>query len=124
MSNLNIYPFAHKIVLEQKTEKEQQELLASTNQDKNPLVIPADYTPVYTTDKPIAGVTDVISNQKPTISVIETPIPTVQKTSTPPTAAHPYWGTVLATGLIVVSGYFLYKSFVKGKLYKSFVKGK
>jgi len=119
MSNINIYPFAHKIVLEQKTEKEQQELLASANQDKNPLVIPADYTPVYTTDKPIAGVTDVIANQKPTISVVEAPVqavvPTVQKTTPPPTATHPYWGTVFATTLIVVSGYYLYKSLVKGK---------
>jgi hypothetical protein len=118
MSNINVYPFAHKIVLEQKSEKEQQELLASANQDKNPLVIPADYTPVYTTDKPIAGITDVIANQKPTISVMEAPTqvaPTVQKTTTPTTATHPYWGTVLATTLIVVSGYYLYKSLITGK---------
>jgi len=117
MSNINVYPFAHKIVLEQKTEKEQQELLASANQDVNPLVIPADYTPVYTTDQPIAGITDVIATQKPTISVVEAPVqaaaPTVQKATPPPTATHPYWGTVFATALIVVSGYYLYKSLVK-----------
>jgi hypothetical protein len=118
MSNINIYPFARKIVLEQKTEKEQQELLADANRDVNPLVIPADYTPVYTTDKPIAGVTDVIKTQKPTISVVETtsqaPSTAVAPTTTPKaTAKHPFLGTFLATGLIVVSGYFLYKSLTK-----------
>ena len=117
MSNINVYPFARKIVLEQKTEKEQQELLASANQDRNPLVTPADYTPVYTTDKPIAGITDVIANQKPSISVVEETVkavaPTVQKVTPPPTAMHPYWGTVFATTLIVVSGYYLYKSLLR-----------
>jgi hypothetical protein len=118
MSNINIYPFARKIVLEQKTEKEQQELLADANRDVNPLVIPADYTPVYTTDKPIAGVTDVIKTQKPTISVVETtseaPSTATVPTTTPKaTATHPFLGTFLATGLIVVSGYFLYKSLTK-----------
>ena len=118
MSDINIYPFARKIVLEQKTEKEQQELLANTNKDVNPLVVPADYTPVYTTDKPIAGITDVIANQKPSISVVEAPAkatPTVQKVTPKPTAEHPFLGTFLATALIVVSGYFLYKSFTTGK---------
>ena len=118
MSNINIYPFARKIVLEQKTEKEQQELLANTNKDVNPLVVPADYTPVYTTDKPIAGITDVIANQKPSISVVEAPVqPTAPaKISTPKaTAEHPFLGTFFATALIVVSGYFLYKSFTTSK---------
>lgn len=118
MSNINIYPFARKIVLEQKTEKEQQQLLADANRDVNPLVIPADYTPVYTTDKPIAGVTDVIKTQKPTVSVIETtsqaPSTATAPSTTPKaTATHPFLGTFLATGLIVVSGYFLYKSLTK-----------
>lgn len=119
MSNINIYPFAHKIVLEQKTEKEQQELLANANRDVNPLVVPADYTPVYTTDKPIAGITDVIATQKPSISVVETPAQatatTPQKAITKISGEHPFLGTFLATGLIVVSGYFLYKSLTKKK---------
>lgn len=116
MSNINIYPFARKIVLEQKTEKEQKELVSNANRDVNPLVTPADYTPVYTTDKPILGVTDVIKTQKPTISVVETtyqapvtPAPVAPKA----TSEHSFLGTFLATGLIVVSGYFLYKSLTK-----------
>jgi hypothetical protein len=118
MSDINIYPFARKIVLEQKTEKEQKELLANANRDVDPLVIPADYTPVYTTDKPIAGVTDVIKTQKPTISVVETTsqVPVTPAAVAPKaTSEHPFLGTFLATGLIVVSGYFLYKSLTKKK---------
>lgn len=118
MSDINIYPFARKIVLEQKTEAEQKELLANANKDVNPLVVPADFTPVYTTDKPIAGITDVIATQKPAISVVETPVETketVQKVTPKATPEHPFLGTFLATGLIVVSGYFLYKSFMKSK---------
>lgn len=118
MSNINIYPFARKIVLEQKTEKEQQELLADANRDVNPLVVPADYTPVYTTDKPIMGVTDVIKTQKPTISVVETTSESPSRATAPTTTPkgmekHPFLGTFLATGLIVVSGYYLYKSLIK-----------
>lgn len=114
MSNINVYPFARKIVLEQKTEAEQKELLAEANKDVNPLVVPADYTPVYTTDKPIAGITDVIATQKPAISVVEAaPVksePTIQKATPPPSMVHPFAGTFFVTALVVVSGYFLYKS--------------
>jgi len=123
MSNINIYPFTRKIVLEQKTEAEQKAMLADANKDDNPLVTPADYTPVYVTDKPIAGVTDEISKMKPTISVVETPsVPTettVEKTVAPTVKTagqkQPLVGTIIATALIVTAGFFLYKSVFKAK---------
>jgi hypothetical protein len=120
MSDINIYPFTRKIVLEQKTEAQQNALLAGTNRDVNPLVTPADYTPVYYTNQPIAGVTDELSKMKPTISVVETPSAPVQA---PPVQApvksagekQPLLGTIVATALIVTAGFFLYKSVFRGK---------
>lgn len=113
MSDINIYPFTRKIVLEQKTQEEQKALLDEANKDVNPLVTPADYTPVYTTDKPIAGVTDDLSSMKPSISVVEETPTSVQakaqesvKTASQP---RPLVGTIVTTAIIVVVGYFLYK---------------
>lgn len=119
MSDINIFPFSRKIVLEQKTEAEQNALLAETNKDVNPLVTPADYTPVYTTDKPIAGITDEVAKMKPSISVVEsTPSPTkseptVQKEVAKVSKPQPLIGTIVATAVVVTVGFFLYKRFSK-----------
>jgi hypothetical protein len=119
MSNINIYPFTRAIVLEQKSQEQQNALLADVNKNVNPLVTPADYTPVYTTDKPIAGVTDELSTMKPSISVIEetyAPVtPTVQKEVKTSAKPQPLIGTIIATALVVTAGYFLYKRLYKGK---------
>lgn len=119
MSEINIYPFTRNIVLEQKSELEQNELLQDANQDVNPLVVPADYTPVYTTDKPIAGVTDELKTMKPAISVVEAPkeatAPTIQKTVSPATKEQPIIGTIVVTAIAVTVGFFLYKRLTKGK---------
>ena len=83
MSNINVYPFTRKIVLEQKSQQEQNALMANVNKNVNPLVTPADYTPVIVTNQPVAGVTDQLRTMKPSISVIEetyAPVtPTVEK---------------------------------------------
>lgn len=117
MSDINIYPFSRKIVLEQKTEAQQNALLANANKDVNPLVTPADYTPVVFTNQPIAGVTDELSRMKPTISVVEQTVaptePTIQKEVKSVSKPQPLIGTIVATALIVTAGFFLYKRFAK-----------
>lgn len=120
MSNMNIYPFTRTIVLEQKTKEQQNALLSNVNKDVNPLVTPADYTPVIVTNQPIVGVTDQLSTMKPSISVIEETYVPVQA---PPVQApvksagekQPLLGTIVATAFIVTAGFFLYKSVFKGK---------
>jgi hypothetical protein len=119
MSNINIYPFTRKIVLEQKSQQEQNALLANVNKNVNPLVTPADYTPVIVTNQPVAGVTDQLRTMKPSISVIEetyAPVtPTVEKEVKTSGKPQPLIGTIIATALVVTAGYFLYKRLYTGK---------
>jgi hypothetical protein len=119
MSNMNIYPFTRTIVLEQKTKEQQNALLANVNKNVNPLVTPADYTPVIVTNQPVVGVTDQLSTMKPSISVIEetyAPVtPTVQKEAKTSGKPQPLIGTIIATALVVTAGYFLYKRLNIGK---------
>lgn len=119
MSNMNIYPFTRTIVLEQKTQQEQNALLSNTNRDVNPLVTPADYTPVIVTNQPIIGVTDQLSQMKPTISVVEespAPImPTAKQKVKSSGQKQPLIGTIVATALLVTAGFFLYQTLAKRK---------
>ena len=119
MSNMNVYPFTRTIVLEQKTKEQQNALLTDVNRNVNPLVTPADYTPVIVTNQPVVGVTDQLSTIKPSISVIEesyAPVtPTVEKEVKSSGKPQPLIGTIIATALVVTAGYFLYKRLYKGK---------
>lgn len=121
MSEINVFPFSRKIVLEQKSQEQQNALLSNVNKDVNPLVTPADYTPVIVTNQPVVGVTDSLSTMKPTISVIETPAPltpiapTVQKEVPRASKNQPILGTIVVTAVVVTVGYFLYKRLFKVK---------
>jgi len=115
---MNIYPFTRAIVLEQKSQEQQNALLSNVNKDVNPLVTPADYTPIIVTNEPIIGVTDSLSTMKPSISVVEetyTPpvTPITQKEVKTSGKPQPLIGTIIATALLVTASYFLYKSLYK-----------
>lgn len=116
---MNIYPFTRTIVLEQKSQEQQNALLKNVNKDVNPLVTPADYTPVIVTNQPIVGVTDEVTRMKPTISVVEetsAPVePTVKQVVKTSGKPQPLIGTIIATALVVTAGYFLYKRFISKK---------
>lgn len=116
-----IYPFSSPIIYEQKTQEQQNQYAENQNRAQfDPLVVPADYRPIITTDKPIPGVSDTATLNKPTISVIE--IPEVQQQQQQPTTEkvtrtfqvkQGYWGTVFATAGIFIVGYFVYKKYLK-----------
>ena len=120
MGDTKVYPFSSPIIYEQKTEEEQNQYTENLNRARfDRLVVPSDYRPVITTDKPIPGVSDDATLNKPTISVIE--IPEVQQQQQPTTekvtrtfeVKQGYWGTVFATAGIFIVGYFVYKKYLK-----------
>ena len=125
MGDTKVYPFSSPIIYEQKTEEEQNQYTENLNRARfDPLVVPADYRPVITTDNPIPGVSDDVTLNKPSISVIE--IPDVQQQQqqqqqTPEGVTRTfqvkqgYWGTVFATAGIFMIGYFVYKKYFNKK---------
>lgn len=116
MGNTTVYPFSRPIIYDQKSEQEQQQYAENQNRAQyNPNVVPADYRPVMTTDKPIQGVSDEKTLSKPSISVIEVPEEvtiTTDKVSKTYEVKQGYWGTVFATAAIVTVGYFVYTKFL------------
>jgi len=119
MRKMNIYPFTRTIVLEQKSQQQQDALLSGVNKDVDFWDTPADYSPIIYTNEPIEGVTDQLSSMKPTISVVEEyfePVtPTVQKEVKMVKKPQPLIGTIIATAVVVTAGFFLYKRLFKSK---------
>jgi len=121
MRNTKIYPFSSPIIYEQKTQEEQNQYAENQNRPSfDPLVVPADYRPVITTDKPIPGVSDERTLSQPSISVIEIPQQIRQQDSTEKVTKtfqvkQGYWGTVFATAGILTVGYFVYTKYFKKK---------
>jgi hypothetical protein len=113
--SLEIYPYSRKVVLQQKSEKEQKELVNSLA-PKDPLITPADQHPVIVTDKPLPSIEESLKTQKPTISVVEeTPAPTITKQPAQPVTEvkGDLLKTTLAISLLTIGAYLIYDKFIK-----------
>jgi len=123
MGDTKIYPFSRPIIYEQRTQEQQNQYTENQRGPKfDPLVVPADYQPVITTNNPIPGVSDNVTLSKPSISVIEIPdVQQQQQQQTPEGVTRTfqvkqgYWGTVFATAGILMIGYFVYKKYFNKK---------
>lgn len=118
MSDTVIYPFNRSIVYEQKTEQQQKKYAQEQSQrpSYDKLVVPADYRPVITTDKPVPGVSDeqTLSKQGGSAVEIQGGVDMVdgKKLYEAQTITSKYWPTVLTTAAIMVIGYVVYTKFI------------